>query len=94
MGQGVEDRDRSGVRVEIGRQVERAVGLDLDAGDRPRPLRDDAFERGPDRELRRGGQLGQAPQHQRGRGPGVAMRQAADRSRHSGHEDGVGHEAS
>ncbi len=88
----VEVRDDVGVSVEARSGCERAVGFDGDAVDRPSPLRNETFERSPHRELRRGGQLGKAAQHQRGRGGGVVMRETADRGRHSGHEDSVGHE--
>jgi hypothetical protein len=76
---GVERRIYFGSAVERGYLRERAVGSDLYSVDRPRPLRDDSFERSAHRELRSRGELGQAAQDERGRGNRIAMRKTADR---------------
>ena len=64
------------------RELDRAVVVHDDTGHRAGPLRDDAFARRATRKLRRGGQLGQATQRERGGRVRVAMRKTADRSRH------------
>ena len=83
----VERRIDRRVRLEVGAGYHRAVGFDSHAVDRACPLRDSAFERGADGELRCGGQLRQATQHERGGRSGITMRQAADRGCHPGHEN-------
>ncbi len=79
----VEQRLQLAERVERGGELDRAVVVHDDTGNRAGPLRDDAFARRTQRQLRHGGKLGQATQRERGGGVRVAVRKAADRSRHS-----------
>ena len=94
MRDGVEARVDRGACVETATHYERAIGSDVDALDRARPLRHEPFERRALWQLRRRGQFGHTTQHERGRRVGVAMRQAPDRGGHSRDEDGIRHEDS
>ena len=80
--------------AELGDELDRAVGVNGDAGNRARPLRDNPFERCTARKLRCGRHIGDAAQHERGGRVGVAVRKAADRGGHPRTESSPRHQDS
>ncbi len=92
----VEEREQAGVRTIVedafGRRVglaehgERSVGRDLDLREGHQPLRQHPLARITPRELRDRGQLGEAPEHQLGRGRRIVVGQTPDAGRDSGYE--------
>ncbi len=74
----VEQRLQPADGVDAGRELDAAVVVHDDSGNRARPLRDDAFARRAQRQLRHGGQLGEAPQRECGGRVRITMGKASD----------------
>jgi hypothetical protein len=83
---GIEFRFDRRERIEIVAQHDRAVSVDVDPGNRTRPLRDNAFERRSARQLGSGRKIRRAAQDSGGRRVRVAVRQASDSRCHSGYD--------